>query len=545
MTVVVRSMELERILAMPRRVIEIDKIPDVTAVFRRPGGTMSFWPLQSAALIEAAEANGLIGAIGVGGGKSLISYAIASAMDSKKAVLLVPPELRDKARREIPEYQKHFELPVDRLRIVAYSELSSASGADILDQECPDLIIADECHCLSHSSAARTRRFMRFFREHPACRFVGLSGSITRRSIVDYAHLVELALRKNSPIPVGWSERQDWASALDVNPMIRFKPGQLMRLCPPGTEATTENARLGYMRRLTETHGIIATQDEELQIGLRINKPICPTVPQKVLEKMDEVRKTWSIDGEEFDSAMALARTLRQLSCGFYYRWAWPNGAVDHEWLEARRAWHREVRDFLSHRSRPGLDSPGLLARAAEKGSKEGGWDALTWAAWAKVKDRRAPPTEAVWIDDFVIKQTAHMFSCHECEAPDGLIVWYSSVAIGERFKELGYPVYDAGKDAETATEPKIVCSIRAQGTGKNLQKRYHRNLYLEPPVSSLDYEQTIGRTHRPGQVRDEVVIDWLGHAEFADAMDRAIEDAKYVKQTLGQTQKILMATRL
>ena len=36
-----------------------------------------------------------------------------------------------------------------------------------------------------------------------------------------------------------------------------------------------------------------------------------------------------------------------------------------------------------------------------------------------------------------------------------------------------GYPLYDGGEDAETATAQTIVCSMKAQGTGKNLQLRY------------------------------------------------------------------------
>ena len=65
---VVRSGELERILALPRRVLDLEKVPDVTPLFRRDGGSMCFWPIQSAALVEAAEANGLFAAVAVGCG---------------------------------------------------------------------------------------------------------------------------------------------------------------------------------------------------------------------------------------------------------------------------------------------------------------------------------------------------------------------------------------------------------------------------------------------------------------------------------------------
>ena len=107
-----KSVEFMRILDIPRRVLKLDEVPDVTPVFRREGGTMSFWPIQSAALIEAAEADGLFAPVSAGDGKTLISLALPEAMDSKRAVLLVPSQLKKKSEKEIPFYEKHFSLPI-------------------------------------------------------------------------------------------------------------------------------------------------------------------------------------------------------------------------------------------------------------------------------------------------------------------------------------------------------------------------------------------------------------------------------------------------
>ncbi|KKN61330.1 hypothetical protein LCGC14_0522620, partial [marine sediment metagenome] len=205
--VVTNSVEFKRISALPRRVLDLEAVLDVTCMFLRPNApsdAMRFWPLQSAALIEAATADGLVGDIGVGSGKTLISLALPTAMDSDCAVLLVPPRLKEKTLREIDEvYGRYFDLPLDRLHIVKYTELSSAKSAEILDEIKPDLIIADEAHLLKRLQSARTKRFRRYMAENPGCRFVMLSGTMENRSIIESAHLVELALRKNSPLPRG------------------------------------------------------------------------------------------------------------------------------------------------------------------------------------------------------------------------------------------------------------------------------------------------------------------------------------------------------
>ena len=72
MGVVTNSVEFMRILALPRRVLDLSSVPDVTPLFHKRGGTLRFWPIQSAALIEAAKADGLFAPIGVGWGKCVV-----------------------------------------------------------------------------------------------------------------------------------------------------------------------------------------------------------------------------------------------------------------------------------------------------------------------------------------------------------------------------------------------------------------------------------------------------------------------------------------
>ena len=229
-----RSSEFKRVEALPRRVLDPRAVQDLTGYFRKPGGTMKLWPIQNAALIEAAEQNGLFAPIGVGIGKELVCLLLPEALDAKRAVLLIPSKLKRQVEHEAKTiYSKHFKLPLDRLTIVTYEELSNKNTADILEKLEPDLIIANEGHHLRNmlraKASARGRRFLRYMQEHPECRFCILSGTVTSRSINDYAGLIELALRKNSPLPRGYREVNDWAGAIDVKPYYVMLTGALRR----------------------------------------------------------------------------------------------------------------------------------------------------------------------------------------------------------------------------------------------------------------------------------------------------------------------------
>jgi hypothetical protein len=311
-----------------------------------------------------------------------------------------------------------------------------------------------------------------------------------------------------------------------------MRAGVLKKFC-----RSRESVREGFQRRMIETVGVVATTGKDkLGVSLIIQK-LKPDVPDKIARVMVETKNTWAINEDEFDSALALSRALKQLSCGFYLHWVWPDGEPDYEWLDARSAWHKAVREILK-RSRAGLDSPLLVARAASSGRI----DVPAWADWVKVKDRPVPPTVAVWLDDFVVDASIAWAKQQNVPA----IIWYEHKALGERIAEMsGFTHYGAGTDADEAEHNVIVCSVKSQGEGKNLQ-HYSRNLMTTLPVSGKTFEQAAGRTHRRGQTADEVWIDWFAHTyELEKAIASVIEDAEYLQDTTGKRQKILYATRL
>ncbi len=65
----------------------------------------------------------------------------------------------------------------------------------------------------------------------------------------------------------------------------------------------------------------------------------------------------------------------------------------------------------------------------------------------------------------------------------------------------------------------------------------------MTPPPSGRVWEQLLGRTHRPGQLADEVHVDVvIGHPNVRDDIMQAYMDAEYVRDTTGQPQKLLLA---
>jgi hypothetical protein len=463
------------------------------------------------------------------------------------AVLLVPANLREKVfRQDYPLLVQHYRVPrlanakvqvVDSeclLHVHSYNELSSANQHDLLERLKPDLVICDEAHALRHPSAARTRRFLNYFRAHRDTRLCVLSGTMTSKSIKDYAHLAWLSLRENAPLPTKWTVLEEWAAALDSAP-VPAPAGALVKLCEP-----RETAREGFRRRVVDTPGVVATTDGSLGTSLVFNeRPLKAT--SHVREALREMRETWTRpDGEEaFDDILTLHRYARQLAAGFYYRWIWPKNEpaqVRRAWLDARAAWHREVANFLTYRAKPGIDSPLLFAKACA----DGRISSMNYVRWAELCDTAKPEVEAVWIDDYLVDDAIAW-------AQENVgIIWYEHASLGARIAKKGkLPLFGPGAEGilEERGTRTIVASIKAHGTGKNLQ-HFSRNLVTTSPTSGTVWEQLLGRTHRPGQEADEVSVDVYRHTlEMRAAVNKALRDADYQQTTTGNQQKLLSAT--
>lgn len=535
------SAEFTRISNLPKRELEALLTPAhveaATNALKTPGGKMVLRPRQAACLIDAQRAKGLMALLSVGEGKALVSFLLPEVLDCRLAVILVPPQLVRQTELEYQRMGGHWALDSKKVRVVSYSTLSSPKNGDIIDRLKPDLIIADEASNLKHRQSVRTKRLIRYLRQHPETTFCVLSGTLTNRSLHDFSHLSQYSMKEFSPVPFDYMTLCEWADCLDsdVKEFKRRPPGVLKKFCVTPQESPRE----GFRRRLNSTQGVISSVEGSIGTSLVYSQRDVE-IPANVQHELDALEKTWARpDGEELQEAMEKARVARQLACGFWYKWEWLNGVVDFEWLQARSEWHKAVRAFLQHRSQPGLDSPLLVANAVSQGRVV----MPQWHSWAAVKDRKQPPTVAVWVDEYLVEDAVKWGNMEPG------VIWYEHEAFGEAVaRRGGFRHFGGGAEASSSILGEdgtrtIVASIKAHGTGKNLQV-FNRNLISTPPSSGATWEQLVGRTHRQGQTADEVYVDVYLHTEaFRSATRQALSDARYIEQTTGQEQKLCRGT--
>ena len=521
------SGELRRIEALPRRVRELNEPLRrlVTEDLRLPGGSMELWDIQAAAIADATLNGGAFLPIGVGQGKALISLLSPVAMEAERPVLFVPAQLRDQTLNHvIPEMRYHWRLH-PRLRVIGYSELSLAKNARMLEELRPDLIILDECHSVKAPKAGRTRRLVRWFRAHPETKCVAMSGTVSNRSIRDFAHILTWCLKDSAPIPSHYNTLKEWAAAIDElkDEDQRLAPGELLRFCGEG-----ENVRQGFRRRLVETPGVVASKEDTLGTSLVIRSHDEIAVSGKVCRAIENMRNTWETpNGDLIAEAVDLWRHVREMSLGFWYRWDPP---PPRDWMTARRAWKSFVREVL-RTNRRGLDTELQVWMECERATEP----PKEWMEWAAVRDTFRPNSVAEWMSGFAVEAALKWLE-------GGGICWTEQVAFGEKLGERA-PYYGAGNtDILTTPEPAIVASIAAHAEGKNLQ-RYSRNLVTSSPTSGKVWEQLLARTHRYGQQAAEVEVEVFLHVEeLQESFRQARADARYLQDTYGNVQKLLYA---
>lgn len=529
----------------------------------------SLKPLQAWALEEASQVGGLLAALPVGAGKAGIGLLAASAIPGvKTAILFVPPNLKHQMiGRDYDQWWAHFRVPnlhngnflvpgQATLHIISYSELSNAKSTDLLRHINPDLIVLDEAHSISRRDASRTKRVLRYWSKdgNPNCKVVAMSGTMTSKSLKDYSHIAAQALKEGSPVPLHWPTVEEWAAVLDSSPNPR----------PPGAlQVLGANVREGFNRRMQATRGYVWSDQQSAPNALYLDerKPKCPPEVEAALKS---VRDSWTRpDGEELVEAIEVARVLRQIAAGFYFRWVFPRKEpvpVIERWLEVRKAFNKELRERLKT-GREHMDSPLLLRQAAHRWfegyTHEGKqyppacrsgplptWHSMHYQTWLEVKDTVQPETRAVWLSEFLVKDAAEWASKHKG------ILWFENPELGYAVAKAANLPYFGGGDEASRTilaekgDRSIVASIMAHGTGKNLQHAFSRNLVMQTPASGKTIEQLLGRTHRQGQPEDEVWATFYTHTpEMQGALDTAKFDARYVQETMGTEQKILVGT--
>jgi len=541
-----RSSEFLRISALPVREWsdeEAQAAADfLTEKLKTPGGTMRLWPHQAEALTEAALFGGVTAPLGVGKGKTILSLLLPVLLGAVRPILLLPAHLIEKTEREIVKLRIHWRLHPG-LRIVSYQTLGRKNHAKLLEVYLPDVIVADEAHRLKNPKAAVTRRVTRYIVGHTDTKFFPMSGTLIKRSLRDYAHLVAWSLKEGAPVPLSWVELDRWANALDekVSVFNRFSPGALLEFATAEerkSESPLKAARLGFGRRLRATPGIIASsRDEDVDASILVTSKA--EVNPAMEPHFNRLREEWETpDGWPISDGFAAWALARQLALGFHYVW---DPRPPDEWLEKRYAWNKFVREVL-RTNRRDLDSEDQVAQAC---IHHPGWYGDTeYREWRAVRDTFKPTTVPMWHDATAVERAAHWLGERRKR-----LVWVEHVEFGEALSRISGASFHRGKGLDAkgrliddlAGESAIL-SIEPNLEGRNLHD-WNENLVVSPPPNGLRWEQLIGRTHRYPQEADEVhVTFWTLCLEHHTAITQAIRDCRLTEDTFGSEQKLLLA---
>lgn len=522
--------------------------------------------VQAWALYELGIVGGLIGSIPVGKGKTFLDIMAPMALELlgiRMSLLLVPASLIKQLKRDYLLISEHFKTPsieihpnVHRevhgdapfLHVLPYSLLSRDNYSSWIRNLNPQAIIADECDRIKDPNGAGSSRVLRQFQEQGSTRFAGWTGSLTDHSIVEYAHLMAIALRLGSPLPLTRSVIEEWAGALDAPKAGADKgpPGELERLCDPRVDASVDD---GYRRRLSETMGVVISTSSSVEAELVVMPRRAPRLPAVVADALDTLRADWvRPDGEELVDAMQMHKCALELASGVFYQWYYPpiGGVAQRpetikEWKQARKEWHQELRSFLFTR-REFLDSPLLCEHAAErfyghrpKRDDRPEWESLTYPRWRAVKTRVVYQPVGVRVSDYLAMDAATW-------ARENLgIVWYANVEFGQWVAELsGLPMHGGGAGADERINAEdgdrsIIASIKSHGRGRDgLQTIFDQGLVAQPPSSATMWEQCL-------DMNTEVLTDrgWLNSTANWDDVRAAAYDLSTGSIEWAQAHKI------
>jgi hypothetical protein len=541
---VTASPEFDRVFELPRRewTDDLDFAKAVTRGLARPGRTPNdLWCNQAQALFEIARCRGALLPMQVGSGKTLTSALAPRVLGSKRPMVLVPATLQDKTRVEFNALSRDWQIP-DFIRVESYEMISRSP--DILNVYGPDLIFADEAHKLKEPRSGVTKRVRWYLEAHPECVFVGASGSFSRTSITEFAHLLLWALgAARMPVPSRYTELQDWASYLDARD-TKTEPGALWALVDPSKDYDDEDndersiVRRAFQRRLTETWGVVATHNDPNAIGASLTiRHLTKELPATVQKHIRFLRDNYETpDGWKLFDGKDVARHERELAMGFFNVW---DPRPPKAWLEARKEWSIACR-YVLRTNRRNLATQQHLIQHLKHYPEE----AKIYQAWKAIEPTFQINTRPVWVSDFTVKLAAewirhnagivwteHRPFAHELERVTGASYYgsHGRNSLGQRIES--HP-----------TDSACIASIKANSTGRNLQ-HWNRSLVVSPYMNALQWEQNLGRQHRPHQKADNVSYDLFMLCDaHRNAWDEALAMSRYEQQISGQRQKLLFA---
>lgn len=546
-----KTEDFDRVCSLPRRTITRADAEaaarELTPILKMPRANVSLLPWQGAALAEARRLRledhpgmgGMLLGYPVGTGKTMIYELLPhpEILDAKRAVLILPAGLRGKTNADRRSYLGRWQLPARCPTIITREELALESRRDLLNRLAPTLIMIDEADTLSNHKSAAARRIERYLGTDAgaSCRVVVGTGTLSRKSILGYWHMLRWCLREGAPVPLARSEATMWAAAIDHKP----PKGTGMRPLPGAMGSSVSSARAWYRERLAQTDGVILVDEDSAgDVPLTIETTWAPEDPilNDVFEQF--LTKFEVPGGDVITDPLSRWRLDRWLGSGLHEPYVVPPPEV---WRIAQRTFAGFVRDTIDHPPRRGhvCDTAGEVVR----------WypDAFEVTDWFDIKDTFAGVTRTDWLSDSVLKWCAEWIKSR----PLPSTVWCGVVEFAERLAQVtDLPYYGAkGKTMNTmapglyAADPKrsLIASWNAGLRGYNMQP-WEEHLGVQPPQSAKDLEQLIGRAHRQGR---KTPVKWtilLTSGGTADSFEETIGEASFARDTASHTQKILRA---
>ena len=515
-------------------------------------------PEQAWMLYEFCQASGLVAGAPVGTGKTWAIWMTCVyaqlAFGCRRPVLLHPASIEGDLRKEFRQIAEHWIAPPVPPQLISYQMLSRPDNADLLRRLEPDWIGGDEADVLRSDDSTMSKRVGAYIasRPPPVTRSCWFTGTLQRWSMRDYAKLAIWALGYGAPVPITRTQLREWSKATDRKLRDARKPVGALRVF--AKRYTSINWRtadweqrlaavregLAVRREITPGFVTFAKQSCDKPITIRVHAPPKDELLDRAFHSLKTDDATF--DGLALSDPLSNLRVATQLGCGFYTMIDPP---PPQEWKNKRNVWARFVRDKCraTARSDDPLDSEARVAKRFPTAPEYLEWTEIRkdFKAWQDKYTKTVPlsTSTAQWAVDWLRKQ-------HPA------LIWVQHHWIGETIARLaGIEFYNAeGKSSSGRKITNVpgtqsaVLTVGANYRGRNLQDRWCRNLIVGPWHSGERWEQMMGRTHRQGQVGDEVSFDILiTSVESIQAIESAMREAGGAEEDQRMIQKLRAAT--
>jgi len=320
-----------------------------------------------------------------------------------------------------------------------------------------------------------------------------------------------------------------------------FRPSFTVLHKDLGPVQTLEQAREAYAERLRLTPGVIISVGYYNEVPLHIYPTYAPDIP-KHDHYWTQLNEGWIAPDDYLlgDSKAQVWSMARDLSRGYYRKHVpWPPDW----WMEARRAWVGYVRHVCDDEN-TFWDTEGQVREACATGVLH----SAAYHHWVETEPKHDFNRETEWLDfsviDFIIEDVLSKF-----ETDGGIVwTWQEPLAI-ELARRSGWPYFGAGgldgkgrRIEEASGREIVISSIRANGTGKNLQYQWHQNYITCPPPANYINEQLLGRTHRPYQTKPVKAWYLFACQQDLEVFRVAQLEAEFAEQTRKQLFKLRTA---